>query len=125
MGDKQIVWRKSLEEKLGGPYNVFASTEQMLILGAQHGQDFQEQTGSIVALDTSSGDELWRFELEAGRVSRILALVENTVFVCSQDTRTIADADNHLIALDATSGETLWIFPVSAHSLSPASVPGS
>src|SRR5688572_22540509 len=73
---------------------------------------FTEPPNTIVALDTRTGREFWRYQHPlppvtypcCGRVNRGLAILDNTLYMGTLDAK--------LVAVDATTGRKKWEVPV-------------
>lgn len=61
--------------------------------------------GHVVAVEPSSGAELWRTRLGGGLFS---ATVQEDVCVLEHDRRVFAGCHGHLFCLDAETGAILW-----------------
>ncbi len=69
-------------------------------------------SGTLFALDSSTGEEMWQFRSEAG-ITTSPSVVGHTVF--------IGDIEGHVYAIDALSGDLQWQFKAKA-SISSAPV---
>lgn len=65
-------------------------------------------SGSLFAINASTGEKLWKFEQQLGCRPPVLA----------GDTVYLACADEHLYALDATTGKKFWSFDTKQHVMS-------
>jgi alcohol dehydrogenase (cytochrome c) len=103
----------------------FGSTDgcQLFVLRKQsyvEGQQFQSgdaenppktlNSGSVVAVDPTTGETKWRYEM-LHRPSGVLATGGDLVF--------LGDAEGNVVALDATSGKALWHFQTGANIKAP------
>lgn len=71
-----------------------------------NGTVFLPTAGTLVALDTTTGEEQWRFTPEKGPWFSAPVVHDGVVYATNR-------GDDIVFALDATSGEEVWSFPDS------------
>ncbi len=116
-----VLWQTSLESKLGEPYSTLAVTQGLLLVSLEVGQQYNTPQGVVVALDTTTGQEQWRYFLPEGRITRTLVANEEIMWIGSEDVNPLGKPDNVLVALNL-KGEIAWQYPVPAHSLSAPAI---
>src|SRR6266545_3292347 len=91
-----------------------------------HGGHFcvSAEDGTIIALDTTSGEIAWERLIGDGRLRHTLTTDAARLFVGSVDIQALPTPGTPLLALDPANGETLWQNPTTAHSLSAATADG-
>jgi len=71
----------------------------------------EHNTGSIVAVDPTTGETKWRFEMISSTAAGVLATAGGLVFA--------GDGQGYLIAFDARSGQVLWKFQTGGNIAAP------
>jgi len=71
----------------------------------------EPSTGAVVAVDPSTGETRWRFEMVTSSSAGMLATGGGLVFT--------GDGQGYLIALDASSGKPLWHFSTGGAIIAP------
>lgn len=64
--------------------------------------------GSVVAVRTSDGAELWRTSLPPGSSTFLSPTIQQDVCLLHHDGRVFAGCYGHLYCLDGVSGQVLW-----------------
>lgn len=98
------LWRKEIYNEIQSSPTicngtVYFGTAQPL---AYYATGESIQYGCIYALDTETGAEKWKFEIDKGEVYSS-PVVANGILYCGSN-------DGHLYALDATAGTEIWRF---------------
>jgi alcohol dehydrogenase (cytochrome c) len=97
--------------------HLFYKTTQALTTGQWYqastveGRPNEHGTGAILAVDPTTGDTKWRFDLVSTPSSGMLATAGGLVFT--------GDAQGYLIALDARTGKVLWKFQTGGSVSAP------
>ncbi len=96
---------------------IYYKTKQDFIEGQWYqgsttvGLPTQPTTGSIVAVDPSTGETKWRTETVSTPTSGLLATAGGLVFA--------GDREGYFMALDASSGKVLWKFQTGGVVIAP------
>lgn len=96
--------------------HVYYKTDQEFIEGQWYqASTFSGETtfpkGSIIAVNPSTGDTVWRFPLVAPPTAGMLATAGGLVFT--------GDRDGYLFAMDAKTGKVLWHFATGGTIIAP------
>ncbi len=97
--------------------HLFFKTDQEFLEGAWYQLSTvdnvpqEHSTGSIVAVDATTGETRWRFPMISGTSGGVLATAGGLVFV--------GDGQGYLIAFDAKSGKVLWKFQTGGRIAAP------
>ena len=65
-------------------------------------------TGSVIAMDAKTGEQIWRFDRPVPGDTRLCCLAANRGVAALGDKIYVGTLDAHLIALDANSGRVAW-----------------
>ncbi|HWB83449.1 MAG TPA: PQQ-dependent dehydrogenase, methanol/ethanol family [Bryobacteraceae bacterium] len=95
---------------------IFTRSRQQFVEGLEYqagdaeAPPKQVNSGSIIAVDPSTGQTKWRYEM-IHRPAGLLATGGNLIFA--------GDTDGYLIALDAVTGKVIWHFQTGAEIKAP------
>ena len=105
--DGKIRWQKNLRTEFGGKAGVWAYSESPLVDGDTVVCSPGGTDGTIVALNKTTGDVLWKCTIpEAGAAAYSSAIVVTTGGVKQY----VQMIDKGLVGIDAKSGKLLWRF---------------
>lgn len=85
------------------------------------GRFFLPAAGAVIALETATGREAWRFALADG-LRAALTASDGLVLVGVEDKAPIPHGSQALLALDGADGHEFWRYPTAGHSLSAPAV---